>query len=123
MVLVERVFRGRKEKGLVQIDSTSYKADYQLIPKDEEYKWKPLDTVEEVIMPRKMELPPLLREIVSRKLKAKGITEEPELPIYLNQTGNKKYRLAEEGETPSVKFTMGLGKPATPSLYANCKPI
>ncbi|XP_043282101.1 uncharacterized protein mRpS34 [Venturia canescens] len=123
MVLTERVFRGLKYEKLVQIDSTSYKADYQLIPKDQEYKYKPLEKPEKIIVSQTMQFPPLLREILSRRLKAKGITKEPELPVWLNTSGNKTYRLAKEGETPTKKFTIGLGEPATPSLYANCKPI
>lgn len=123
MILAERVFRGRKDKKIVQIDSASYKADYQLIPKDQEYKFKPIEVQQEVIMPRTTNFPPLLREIILRKLKAKGVEEEPEMLLHYNDYGNKLYRVAKEGETPTVNITLGHGKTVSPSLYANCKPI
>ena len=95
------------------------------MPKDEEYKYQPLDKVEEVLMPRTVEFPPLMKELMLRRLKAKGerITEEPRLPVLYNNYGNKRYRVAEEGETPTAKITIALGVPASPSLYANVKPI
>lgn len=44
---VEKVFRGRKYKNLVDICSTSYKADYKLIPKSEEENFCKIDKVSE----------------------------------------------------------------------------
>ncbi|KAK0162264.1 hypothetical protein PV327_008616 [Microctonus hyperodae] len=124
-VLVEDVFRGRKFRDLVHLEETTYKTDYQLIPKDEEYKYTIDKKKDDIILPRTMELPPLLREIIIRNMKAKGQedTEEPQLPLVYNLKGNKCSRIAEEGEKPTVTFEMGLGKPALPHLYANVKPI
>ncbi|CAD6224752.1 GSCOCG00005535001-RA-CDS [Cotesia congregata] len=125
LVLCERVFRGKKSEQLMQISSASYKTDYQLVPKDEEYKY--IDATkprEEVVISRTMEVPPLLREVAIRNLKAKGKpVTEPQMDVILNEFGIKTYRLAKEGEKPTYVPTIGIGKTPSPSLYANCKPI
>ncbi|XP_014296840.1 28S ribosomal protein S34, mitochondrial [Microplitis demolitor] len=126
IALCEKVFRGKKFHLLVQIDGASYKADYQLVPKDEEYKYLNATTSKpEVIYSKTMELPPLLREIAIRNMKAKGqtVTQEPEMDIVYNQMGFKFYRIAKDGEKPTFTPKIGLGKPLCPRLYANCKPI
>lgn len=125
MALVETTFRGKKDARVKQMDSSTYKTDYQLVPKDEEYKYLNWVERDEVILPRTMELPPLLREIMVRNMKAKGekVDKPPEMEVFYNKTGIKVYRVAEEGETPTTVPTISLGQPASPGLYANLKPI
>ncbi|XP_015590914.1 28S ribosomal protein S34, mitochondrial isoform X2 [Cephus cinctus] len=124
--LVQKTFRGITDKNLVQIDRSSYKADYILIPKDEEYKYcQPPKETNPVILPRTVDFPPLLKELVLRDMKAAGtpVTEEPRLQLHYNITNSniKKYRPAKEGEKPDIEFTMSMGKPTHSILYANIK--
>lgn len=64
-VWAEKVFRGRKYPKIVEVCSVSYKADYRLIPKDEEEEYCKTEshlTLEKVkILPRAVPFPPLLR--------------------------------------------------------------
>jgi small subunit ribosomal protein S34 len=64
-VWAEKVFRGRKYPKIVEVCSVSYKADYRLIPKDEEEEYCKTDshlTMDKVkILPRTVPFPPLLR--------------------------------------------------------------
>lgn len=113
MVLVERVFRGHKNPKPVQLDSATYKADYMLIPKDQEHLYlenKKLS--EEKILPRTTDLPPLLSQIIVHQMKARGdkVSEEPKLTLKYNFEGAsvKNYRLAEEGESPTVKLNFSI---------------
>jgi len=113
MVLVERVFRGQKNPKPVQLDSATYKADYMLIPKDQEHLFFDNTKVpEEKILPRTTDLPPLFSQMIIHQMKAKGITVPTELKLNLryNFKGGsiKNYRLAEEGETPTVKLNFKL---------------
>lgn len=39
------------------------------------------------------------------------------LPITYKHSPNRVQRIAKGDEKPTVQFTMGLGKPASPSLY------
>ncbi|XP_063995590.1 uncharacterized protein Mrps34 [Diachasmimorpha longicaudata] len=125
MVLVEATFRGQKDPRIKQMDGATYKTDYRLVPKDEEHKYVYWVNRPEVILPRTMELPPLLSEIMVRNLKAKGekVDKPPEMNIIYNLMGMKVYRVAEEGETPTKQPKISLGEPASPGLYANVKPI
>jgi len=109
MVLVERVFRGQKNPKPIQLDTATYKADYILIPKDQEHLYLNNTNVPEIkVLPRTTDFPPLFAQMIMRQMKAKGIAEpeEPKLNIQYNFTGGnlKNYRLAEEGETPTVKL-------------------
>ncbi|XP_029672324.1 28S ribosomal protein S34, mitochondrial [Formica exsecta] len=113
MVLVERVFRGHKNPKPVQLDTATYKADYILIPKDQEHLYLENAKVpEKKILPRTTDLPPLLSQIIMRQMKAKGdkVSEEPKLPLKYNFDGGsvKNYRLAEEGESPTVKLNFNV---------------
>ena len=125
MVLTEKTFRGRKAINFVQLDSSSYKSDYALIPKDEEEKLysQSYTPPPKKILPRTMEFPPLMKEIIKRQMKAEGKPDiEPRLPATFNFTNNLDlHRMAEEGETPDFEIKMGLGTPASPSLYKNIK--
>lgn len=39
------------------------------------------------------------------------------MPISYNHSPNRVKRIAKGDEKPTVAFTMGLGKPVSPSLY------
>lgn len=113
MVLVERVFRGHKNLKPVQLDTATYKADYMLIPKDQEHLYlENAKLPEKRILPRTTDLPPLLAQIIMRQMKAKGekVSEEPKLHLKYNFEGGsvKNYRLAEEGESPTVKLNFNV---------------
>ncbi|XP_052860872.1 uncharacterized protein LOC128267948 [Anopheles cruzii] len=116
-VTVEKTFRGRTYPKLVEVESTSYKADYRLLAKHEEKSYCKLVERQEKIFPREIELPPLLREFVTRETGKPA----PMIPIRLKDGRENRYRVAKEGEQPTVPVTMNLGKPASPSLYANCE--
>lgn len=109
MVLVERVFRGEKTPKPVQLDSATYKADYVLIPKDQEHLYLNNTKVpEKRILPRTTDFPPLFSQLIMRQMKAKGVATpaEPKLNLRYNldAASIKNYRIAEEGETPTVKL-------------------
>lgn len=114
MVLVERVFRGLKNPKPVQMDSTTYKADYMLVPKDQEHLYVSNTKVPEMkILPRETDFPPLLSQFIMRnQAKAKDVvaSEIPKLTLRYNFNGAslKNYRLAKENETPTVKLNFGL---------------
>lgn len=113
-MFVEKTFRGRTLPKLVEICSTSYKTDYQLIPKNKEAEicrpWKEPDM--KILSPH-IEFPPLLREFI---VKETG-QQNPQLNLIINPSREKLARLAKDGEVPNMKITMGLGKPASPNLY------
>nr|CAH7727075.1 unnamed protein product [Callosobruchus chinensis] len=119
--LVEKTFRGKTFPKPVLLESSTYKTDYKLIPKDEEEKYckKPVSSVAEHILPRTMEFPPLLKELLIREAEARGQKiEEPKLEVAYNRRSIKtSYRVAKEGETPTVEIAVGLGKPVSPNLY------
>ncbi|EEC13062.1 hypothetical protein IscW_ISCW008791 [Ixodes scapularis] len=83
--------------------------DYRLVPKSEEHRYldHPVDESKPVVLPRYRRFAPLLRKMVIRDMKAKGLdtSVEPMLPaVYANPT-SERYRIAEEGEEPDVSFT------------------
>lgn len=48
------------------------------------------------------------------------------IPVKINKTMANVSRVAAEGETPTHRFTMGFGEPASPSLFENievCRPL
>jgi hypothetical protein len=116
MVLVERVFRGMKNPKPVQLDGATYKADYMLIPKDQEHLYLESDVKlpENRVLPRTSKFPPLFLELILQRMKAKGITvtDEPKLTLKYNLTNmnQKNYRIAEENETPTVEFDFSVSK-------------
>lgn len=113
---MEKTFRGQTYPKLVEISSVSYKADYRLLPKHEEESYCRTVQRAEKIIPREIDLPPLLKEFVQRETGKSG----PKIPIKLKPGHNNVYRLAKDGEEPTVEICMGIGKPASPNLYANC---
>ncbi|XP_022901944.2 small ribosomal subunit protein mS34 [Onthophagus taurus] len=125
-VLVEKTFRGVKSPNLATIESSSYKTDYRLLSKDEEAEYCKIEKKPEVqmkILPRTMALPPLLKEVIIREMKADGkiVKDEPMIEIVYNRhvIKNKKIntRIANEGEKPNVEINIGLGKPSCSRLY------
>ncbi|CAL7941479.1 unnamed protein product [Xylocopa violacea] len=123
MALVQKTFRGKTVSEPFQIDVTSCKTDYMLVPKDQEAKY--LNSTQQPtvrIMPRTTDFPPLLKTILilNSKLINKDIPDL-KLKIVYNLSGIKNYKVAEEGETPTETVSVKLGKPASPSLYADIK--
>lgn len=118
---VEKTFRGVQHPKLVELCSSTYKADYRLIPKAEEHEYCRLQEVvkTERILPRTIEFPPLLKELIVRDKLAKGekISEEPKLSLKYRMGRENHVRVAKEGETPNVQIVSGLGTPVSPSLY------
>ncbi|XP_032673024.1 uncharacterized protein LOC116844948 [Odontomachus brunneus] len=110
VVLVERVFRGLKNPYPSQLYGATYKADYMLIPKDQEhlYLQSTVPPPEKKILPKTGEFPPLYLQLLLRQMKVKDIPEQeqPKLPIKYNITNMdiKNYKIAEEGETPTMKY-------------------
>lgn len=115
-VWVEKVFRGRLYEKPVVIESVSYKYDYRLLSKKEEKDYCQViekQANSKVLIAPTMDMPPLFRELISRE---KGI-ENPQMPVKIRNTDNKNYRIAQEGETPTLKLTIDIGKPVSPSLF------
>lgn len=116
IALVEKVFRGQKNLEPVQMDGATYKPDYVLIPKDQEHLYLQSTVLprERKIMPRTTEFPPLYLQMLLRQMKSKDVVEHEQLklPIAYNisKMDIKGYRIAEEGETPTVKFEYGIKK-------------
>lgn len=103
---VEKTFRGRQYPKPIEIFSASYKADYQLIPKHEEAEFCKLSTPSRVekILPTEIDLPPLLRAFVEKETGVKN----PKIPLKLKHTKEKFYRLAKDGEQPTINVEMAL---------------
>ncbi|KAJ0178348.1 hypothetical protein K1T71_006171 [Dendrolimus kikuchii] len=121
-VWVEKTFRGHTLPKLNEIYRTSYKTDYQLIPKNEEKKL--LSLLEQYkrsveVLPNSIEMPPLMKKFIIKDHERKGLepVKEFTMPITYNHSPNRIHRIAQGNEKPTVQFTMGLGKPASPSLY------
>ncbi|XP_061388638.1 uncharacterized protein LOC133323697 [Musca vetustissima] len=109
-VTVEKTWRGVTLPKPVEIFSTSYKADYELVDKEDEHKYlQNTAKVEEKILNPFVEFPPLLREFISEET---GNTN-PQMKVHFKQTDNKFVRLAKDGEKPTIQVTMGLGQPST----------
>lgn len=118
-VTVEKTFRGRKLPNPITIESASYKTDYKLIPKDEESAYcKDVAPPAMKILPKTMEFPPLMKELIMREMKEKGEdVKEPRLTIVYHLDRSNNFKIAEDGETPTVEITCGLGTPISPNLY------
>lgn len=88
-VYVERVFRGLRYEKPIELESTSYKTDYQLMPID----WTPPALPEVKIREVKgtIELPPLLMEYIKRDWET---NEVPPVPVKLQNGVNNRYKIA-----------------------------
>lgn len=122
-IYAERVFRGAKVPGLVFVDDETWHPDWQLIPRDEEHLHRidPEKTIEHghpatiTVLPRWMEVPPLMDIFLRRHYKArKGVTVAPVkldtklVNIMMHYDFNRinkphmLHRIAEEGESPQL---------------------
>ncbi|KAK3918725.1 28S ribosomal protein S34, mitochondrial [Frankliniella fusca] len=123
--LVDVVLAGTY-RGQEWLSTDTYISDFRLIPKEEEEIFTkvkkgelPPKFVDPNIFPTTAAFPPLLKELIIQDMKNRGTFtgEEPLLPM--------KYaypvRVAQEGEIPTVDMSLGLGKTASPRLYANIK--
>lgn len=123
--MAEQTFRGRKISQPVDISNVSYKTDYRLIPKEEENDYCKYIEVkkQERIFPRTMSFPPLMREMIIREMKENNeeVVQEPQLEIVYKIGQYTTFRIAKEGETPTVEFAPGLGTPVSHSLYKGLK--
>ncbi|XP_065308429.1 small ribosomal subunit protein mS34 [Dermacentor albipictus] len=105
-VWAETVYRGRRI-GVVQLESPQV-PDYKLVPKSEEGRLLSLPVADPVpkVLPRYLKMPPLMRIVAERDLKAKGIGDaEPKLQAVYTSSYLMTYRIAEEGEAPDVEHT------------------
>lgn len=123
-IYAEKVYRGAKVPELVFVDEESWHTDWQLVPRDEEDSYRVPDdkllkhgepeTVR--VLPRWMEVPPLMDIFLRRHYKARGISS-PEVKMdsklinikmhYDFQRLNKPHevnRIAEEGEESEFKI-------------------
>jgi len=89
-VYIERVFRGYRHDRPIELESTSYKTDYLLMPKD----WvpPPLPEIQERKVSSAIELPPLLKHIIKME---KGLEDIPPIPLKICRTINNRYKLAD----------------------------
>lgn len=119
-VWVEKVFRGKLYEQPVLIERASYKTDYRLLSKREEKDYCQITekfSNEKILIAPEMELPPLLKEMVSRE---KG-EKNPKMPVKIKPGHNKLHRVARDGEMPNVELQINIGKPVSPTLYKGLK--
>jgi small subunit ribosomal protein S34 len=123
-VLVEKTFRGKTFPNPITIESASYKTDYRLLATDEEKAYcKMVELKSELpIYPKTMDFPPLLKELLIKEKKAKGeVLEELKLDVVYQKKNNGTYRIANEGEEPTISFNVNPEKLPDISLYKNIK--
>lgn len=113
-VLVEKVFRGI-HCGVVNMSKVAYKPDFRLVHKHEEAQYiqafrNHKQTPAEVVAPT-MDMPPLLKMVAERDGHA-----ATELQVKVGRV-IKGCRVAEDGEVPTRRLSIGLGTPASPELY------
>ncbi|XP_067121628.1 uncharacterized protein mRpS34 [Centruroides vittatus] len=105
VVWAEQVFRGRKVPGLQRMHC-SYKADWQLVPRDEEEKYYSLP-VEEVpvrVRPKYKLLPPVMEMSLRQQMQMKGKNVEDELKmemVYKEDIRFYRVETVEERPLPS----------------------
>ncbi|KAK7868236.1 hypothetical protein R5R35_000638 [Gryllus longicercus] len=117
-VWAEKVFRGRKYPELVRLSGVTFKADYKLIPKDEEASYCKCNINKRIkVLPRTAPLPPLLRALVIRDRRSQGQPEsEPRMVLQYKQSIDNVARLESEDTLPTIEIKMDLGKPASPQF-------
>lgn len=79
-IYAEKVFNGARVPGLVFVDEESWHTDWQLIPRDQEVQYRiPAEELKEhghpstvKVLPRWMEVPPLMDIYLRRHCKARG---------------------------------------------------
>lgn len=119
--MVEKVFRGVKYPEPVPILRASYKADYQLIPKHLESQFtsqKVIDAEDkrnQKVLPSHAEYPPLLKRFLVKETGNKNI----KMRLKYVEAEDTFYRVAKDGETPTVSFDNTIGKNPNSSMYKN----
>lgn len=75
------------------------------------------DKIDQKLLQRQTEFPPLLKRFLAAE------TGDPNVKLELDYFcgPDSLYRVAKEGETPTVSFKSGLGTPVSPNLYKNVK--
>lgn len=115
-VKCEYIYRGIKFDEPIEITRESMFPDYDLVPKHLESNYKFTKTrterIEERILPRHIELPPVLKTILSKN----GANDHKMLTV-TNKKWNSMHRVAEESEKPTLQFDNRFGTPASPNLY------
>lgn len=117
-VLCDYVFRGVKLDEPHWVSCSSCLPDFSLVPKNLEKNYVHTKTwsqkVEENVLPRYIDLPPLLQTMLEKNgakdLKAKTVPPTKEAHMY---------RIAKDGEKPTREFESGFGTPKSPNLYKN----
>lgn len=106
---MQKTWRGVTIPKPVEIYSTSYKPDYELVDKEDEHKYLQNPAkITEKILSNQVEFPPLLRELITDETGQ----QNPMMKVHFKLTDNKFVRLAKEGEQPNIQVTMSLGQPA-----------
>ncbi|XP_073968718.1 mitochondrial ribosomal protein S34 [Rhodnius prolixus] len=111
---VEKVFRGRRYPQVVEMEGTTYKADYRLVPKSEENSlWERVASTKltERILPDSVPFPPLLSHILEQERSSPG--EALRLKLIVKQGPDNFYRICKEGEIPTEEIK----KTKFPELY------
>lgn len=123
-IYAERIYKGAKVPGLVFVDDESWHTDWQLIPKDQEEKYRldPKDLVVHghpstvTVLPQWTQVPPLMDVFLRRHYEKRGgVTIAPvklSKPIQIRMSydmdkinqPHKRYRIAEEGEETELTF-------------------
>lgn len=115
-ILCETVFRGIKMDNPQLLQGESSLPDFRLVPKHLEKNYTFTKTaskrIEENVLPRYMNCPPLLKEILLKN----GI-QDPKLKTIRRETTNSLYRVAEEGEQPTREFEGDFVTTKCPKLY------
>lgn len=110
-VTVEKTWRGVTLPKPIEIYSASYKADYELVDKEDEHKYlQNTNKVSEKVMSNEVEFPPLLREFIADETGQ----QNPKMKVHFKKNDNKFVRLAKDGEKPTIQMVMGLGQPSEP---------
>ncbi|XP_065360210.1 uncharacterized protein mRpS34 [Calliphora vicina] len=109
-VTVQKTWRGVTLPKPIEIYSTSYKTDYELVDKEDEPKFlQNSNKISEKILSSQVELPPLLREFIAQETGQ----QNPMMKVHFKENDNKFVRLAKDGEKPTIQMVMGLGQPSS----------
>uniref|UniRef100_A0A8D8TUV7 Uncharacterized protein n=1 Tax=Cacopsylla melanoneura TaxID=428564 RepID=A0A8D8TUV7_9HEMI len=123
IVFVASVFRGRMDPDVHETFSTSYKADYHLVPKHEEQDWiRRTEACKRQIkyIDPHIDMPPLLKKVVARE---KELSNEPftpdqfKLTLQIQQSYTNNTMLADEAHPADIKIDSFFGTPLSPELY------
>ncbi|KAK2710817.1 small ribosomal subunit protein mS34-like [Artemia franciscana] len=113
-VLVEEVFRGRKNPELKDLTAITYKNDFKLVPKHEEHKLINVAPVElpETVVPSEIEPPPLLKMLCAQRRAARGEdTENISMEMIIRETTfTSRVRRAKSGEQPTIPINLNPSK-------------